>query len=106
MSIKFTYNNITYTLEFDRKTCEVAERTFGISLTDITSGKVTMVPLLFQAAFMKHHPKMRPSKINEIYASMEDKQGLYEALASMYAECVNTLLDEPDEGNATSLTTE
>lgn len=99
--IVFEYEDEEYILELDRRTCEMGERSMGLSIGDLTAGKLTLLPGLFQVALVKHHPKLKPSKVKELYDSMTDKQGLYEALYVMYAECVDTLLDEPEEGKAT-----
>lgn len=90
---------VIYTLEFDRKSASIAERTFGFSTADLMGGKLTYFPQLFQAAFQKHHPKIRPAVVSELFEQAENKMELYEALTAMYAECVSTLVDEPAEGN-------
>ena len=100
--IEFESNGTTYTLEFDRRSAEVAERTMGLSLSDLLNGKLTLFPSLFQAAFLKHHPKIKPSVVQAFFESMEDKQELFQALVGMYAECVTTLVDEPEEGKGNS----
>ena len=100
--IEFEYKGEPYTLEFDRKSCEIAERSLGLSVNDVSSGKITLLPVLFQAAMRKHHPQVKHSQIMEMFNTMGDKQGLYEGLLTMYVECVETLLEEPDEGNVTS----
>ena len=102
--IVFEKDGTEYTLEFDRRTCEVAESRLGLSLTDVLNGKLTLFPALFQAAFLKNHPKVGHQRIMEIFNDMKNKQALYEALVAMYAECVSTLVD--DEGNGTDWTTE
>ncbi len=94
--------NVKYTLEFDRKSAEIAERSLGLSLTDLMNGKLTYFPQLFQAAFIKHHRKAKPSTIQGLFERVENKQELYEALVAMYAECVSTLVDEPEEGKGLS----
>ena len=91
--------NVAYTLEFDRKSASIAERSFGFSTADLLGGKITYFPQLFQAAFLKHHPKIKPSVVQGLFEQVENKQELFEALTAMYAECVSTLIDEPEEGN-------
>lgn len=101
--IQFEANGKQYELEFDRQTAAVAEKRYGISLGEVLDGKLTYLPLLFNAAFLKHHPKERQSVIDALFDGMSDKQGLLEALLGMYAETVATLLEEPeDEGKAIS----
>ena len=91
--------NVVYTLEFDRKSASIAERTFGFSTADLMGGKLTFFPQLFQAAFLKHHGKIKPSVVQGLFEEVENKQELFEALTAMYAECVSSLIDEPEEGN-------
>lgn len=98
--------NVTYTLEFDRRSASIAERTFGFSAPDLMGGKVTYFPQLFQAAFMKHHPKIKPSVVQGLFEDAENKEELYEALTAMFIECVGTLMDEPEEGNGIGWTLE
>lgn len=99
--IKFEYEGTTYTLEFDRDTAQKAERAFGISIGEIQSGKTYLVHDLFMAAFMKHHPHIKPSVVDGFFENIKDKTELYQTLAKMYAEAAGSLLDEPeDEGKA------
>lgn len=99
--IKITSKSgVAYTLEFDRKSVEVAERTLKFSLTDLMDGKLTYFPYLFQAAFLKNHPKMKPAAVQELFGQVENKMELYQALTAMYAETIGQLVDEPAEGNS------
>lgn len=102
--IRIEKDGTEYLLEFDRRTCEVAETRLGLSLSDVLNGKLTLFPSLFHAAFLKNHPKVGHQRVMEIFNDMKNKQALYEALVGMYAECVSTLVD--DEGNGTDWTTE
>lgn len=101
-TIEFDYQDKHYTLEFDRSTAAAAERRYGISLNEVLDGKLTYLPPMFAAAFLKHHPRVPQAKIDEIYDQMGDKQGLMEGLLGMYAETVMTLMEEPEEGKAIS----
>ena len=100
--IEFENDGSTYTLEFDRRSAEIAERSLGVSLTEILNGKVTYFPALFHASFLKHHPKIKPGKVKRLFEAMENKDKLFEALTGMYAETVSTLMDDPEEGKAQS----
>ena len=62
-----------------------------------------MIPLLIQGAFMKNHPTLKYVKVEEIFMAQNNRAGLVNALAELYAETVNTLLgdEEDDEKNAT-----
>lgn len=98
--IQFESNGSTYTLEFDRKSAMDAERMFGISISEVQSGKVSMLPLLFAGAFVKHHPHIKSGVVSGMLDKMGDKASLYQALAGMYLEAASTVLEDPEEGNA------
>ena len=98
--ITFDYEGAEYTLEFDRETISAAETAYGITLNSIREAKVSTFPGLFRAAFMKHHPRVSPSLIDEMYERMPDKSGLFVELVGMYADAVNSILAEPAKGKA------
>lgn len=101
--IVFEYEGTKYTLEFDRETAVQAERAFGISVSELNSGKSHVVKDLFAASFLKHHPKIKNTTVNMFYDNIEDKTGLYRHLSEMYAAAAQTLLEDPeDEGKAIS----
>lgn len=95
-------NGTVYVLEFDRKSAEIAERSLDISMAALTDGKLTYFRPLFQAALLKHHGKVKPAVVWELFDKVENKQELFQALVGMYAECVSTLVEEPEEGNGLS----
>jgi hypothetical protein len=99
--IKMTYNGKEFTLEYNRYSVQLLEKA-GIALSDIDRKPMTVLPLLFQGAFIMHHQNTPQSVIDKIFENCENKQKLLQALIVMYQEPVNTLLAEPesDEGNA------
>lgn len=100
--IQFEYEGKKYTLEFDRSTVAAAEQTLGVSMQGVRELRITMFPLLFQAAFLKHHRRVDPKLIDEIYECMPNKQELFMALGEMYAENIESLVKEPPKGKAIS----
>lgn len=100
--IKFTYQGTEYIMEFDRDTVAQTEKAFDISIGDVRDGKISAFYGLFYGAFLKHHPNIKQSTVENFMKLMPDKQGMFRNLAMMFGNCVNTLLDEPDEGNAIS----
>ena len=100
--ITFTYagNGKEYTLAFTRKTVEMMEHQ-GFRADEATEKPMTTLPKLFQGAFLAHHRYERKEVIDEIYASMTNRQELISKLIEMYNEPIATLLDEPEpsEGN-------
>ena len=99
-------NGKEYTLEFTRKTVEMMERQ-GFRADEAMEKPMTTLPKLFQGAFLAHHPRESKTVIDEIYASMTNRQELISKLIEMYNEPIATLLDEPElsEGNVSWTTT-
>ncbi|WP_407453566.1 DUF5055 domain-containing protein [Methanobrevibacter sp.] len=101
--IKLQHKDKEYILEFSRNTAKaIEERGFNLELVGIAPNK--MIPLLIQGAFMKNHPTLKQTKVEEIFLAQKGRAGLINALAELYAETVNSLLgneDEDDEKNAT-----
>ena len=100
--IKFDYMGTTYIMEFDRETVAQTEKMFDISIADVRDGKISAFEGLFHGAFLKHHPNIKQATVENFMKLMPDKQAVFRNLAMMFGNCVNTLLDEPEEGNAIS----
>lgn len=96
--INFTYGERDYTLEYTRETAAATEQR-GFQIREIDNLPVTMIPHLVEGAFLAHHPYTKPELIDEIYKSIPDKAAFIHALAEMYADAMNTLFDEPEEGS-------
>ncbi len=99
---EFEYNGTTYTMEFDRDTVRAAEAAFGFDVSNVTKPSTTNMENLFHASLLKHHPNIKPSTVDMLYAPQDDKVGLFQDLVAMYMETVGTLLVEADEGKAVS----
>ena len=98
--IKLKYEDKEYLLEFDRSTVEMLEKT-GFSLQKYTDSIATMQPLLFRAAFFKHHKFEKGIDYDKIWDSVKQKGKLAGALLDMVGETYQTLMtnDETAEGN-------
>ena len=98
--INFTYNGKEYTLEYTRESVKQMERE-GFVANDIITKPMLTLPKLFAGAFKAHHRfDTKQKQIDEIFELFKSKQALVEKLAEMYAEPMETLLDDVDEGNA------
>lgn len=95
--LTITHEGKTYTLEYTRDSVKSLEHN-GFNINQISEKPLSTIPTLFAGAFIAHHPKVRTATINQIFAAMPDKVGLLSKLTEMYAEPVDTLLDEPEEG--------
>jgi hypothetical protein len=98
--INLTYNKKDYILEYNRQSVKTMEQQ-GFVLEDLTAKPMTMIPLLFQGAFIKNHRGIKRNLMDEIFEELGDKTALMEALMEMYAETLSTLTDGNGEGNAT-----
>jgi len=90
--LQFNYDDKDYVLEYNRASLKEFERD-GYVLNDVATKPVTYIPVLFTYAFKKNHKNVKQSTIDEIYESMDDKQGLLEALMEMVGEAMNSLFD-------------
>lgn len=91
-----------YTLEYTRRSVELLERK-GFKLEEIGKFPLTMLPTLFEGAFLAHHKQIKKETVDEIFASLKNKDELFGKLAEMYSEPIEAYVAEPedDEGNAT-----
>jgi len=99
-SITFEYQNVSYTLEFTRKSIETMERQ-GFVAADIAEKPMLTLPTLFAGAFLAHHRYLKRETIDQIFYKLSNKQELIGKLAEMYNEPILALMDEPEdnEGN-------
>lgn len=97
-TISLEFNGRNYTLEYTRKSVETLERS-GFVISDIGDKPVTTIPTLFWGAFLANHRAMQQSVTNEIFKKLKNKESLIDKLAEMYGETMDTLMDEPEEGN-------
>lgn len=90
----------TYTLEFNRNSVMSAERA-GFRPDMVDAQPMTMLPLLFYAAFKMHQPKITQVETDEIlFKKMCGlNPALIERLAQLYAEPTKTLIRSDDYGD-------
>ena len=98
--INLSYNKKDYILEYNRQSVKTMEGQ-GFVLEELTAKPMTMIPLLFQGAFIKNHRGIKRNLMDEIFEEIGDKTALMEALMEMYAETLTSLTDDNGEGNAT-----
>lgn len=100
--INLTYKDEKYCLEFNREVVKLLEKN-GFKLEEFLEKPMSNIELVFTASFVKNHPKVKQTLVDEIFASCKDKSNLLVSLQQMITECYDSLLSEPesDEGNAT-----
>lgn len=96
--IKLTYDEKEYELEYSRQSVKTMESR-GFILDEVSSKPMTMIPLLFEGAFIKNCSGVKRKVMDEIYEGIGDKTGFIQALAELYAETLSTLTDSNGEGN-------
>lgn len=99
-TITLEFEKEKYTLELDRSAVKYLEDQ-GFIADDITKKPVTMIPMLFYAAFKKHNTGIKRKTVEAIYEDLQDKDSLVSALIEMYIEPVEAMFDSNVEGNAT-----
>lgn len=98
--IVLKHNNKEYVLEYNRQSVKMIEGQ-GFVLDEIATKPVTMIPLLFQGAFIKNCKGTKRAVIDEIYDGIGNKSDLMNVLLEMYAETLSSLTDDTEEGNVT-----
>lgn len=96
--IVIEHDNKEYVLEYNRQSVRQMEGQ-GFVLDEITSKPMTMIPMLFEGAFIKNCKGVKRKVISDIYEGISDKTGLLEALMEMFAETLSTLTEDNAEGN-------
>ena len=96
--ITFTYGGKQYVLEFTRESVEEMERR-GFVVEDLLAKPLTVLPTLFAGAFIANHRFTKRKLINEIYSKIDDKVGLVNTLAEMYALVLEEFIDELQKPN-------
>ena len=98
--LNFEHGGKEYTLEYTRESVKQMERE-GFVASDIVNKPMLTLPKLFAGAFKAHHKyDTKQKQIDEIFELFKNKQALIEKLAEMYAEPMETLMDDVDEGHA------
>ena len=100
--INLTYDKKEYTLEYNRQSVRTMESQ-GFVLDELSSKPVTMIPMLFNGAFIKNHRGIKRTIMDEIFDNIGDKTALMQALIELYAETLSSLTEDREdaEGNAT-----
>ena len=99
--ITFEFEKKQYTLEYTLRTAGQANED-GFILDQLGDKPALMIPKLVYWAFVRHNRGITRKQTEEIYEWIKDKNGFITALAEMYAEACNALVDgdENDAGNA------
>lgn len=89
--------NVPYVLTFTAETVKALEAK-GFSLEEITTKPMTMIPMLFEGAFLaKEKDKVTPEKVVKIYKAQKNKTGLLQKLLELYNDPIDEVIVK--EGN-------
>ena len=99
--VSLSYKGKDYVLGYNRRTASAIESQ-GFNLESLTAQPSVMIPMLFYGAFAKNHTGIKRNLVDEIFDNLSGKRELIQLLAEMYAETVNTLMEDAPEakGNA------
>lgn len=99
--IQFEHDGKEYTLEYTLRTAGNANAD-GFVLDELGDKPALMIPKLVFWAFNRNHRSVTRKQAEDIYDSINQKGAFITALAEMYAEAVNALVDgdSEEEGNA------
>lgn len=93
MTITDPDNGREYTLEFNRRSVAKAEAA-GLDVNKLESASMTMIPKLFWAAFLMHHPQMTQDQTDKILfdglGGLNEEEMAY--LGKLYAAPFNALI--------------
>ena len=64
--INLTYKDEKYCLEFNRETFKLLEKN-GFKLEEFLEQRMSNIELVFTASYVKNHPKIKQTVIDEIY---------------------------------------
>lgn len=90
-------DNNPYTLTFTAETVKALEAK-GFSLEKVTDMPMTMIPMLFEGAFLAKSQEITTEKATEIYKLQSDKTGLLTKLLELYNDPIDEVIVK--EGNS------
>ena len=93
-------NGKEYTLEFNRYSIVEMEKR-GFDITKAEARPLATLTEITRGAFIMHHSDMSVEEVDLIIDKIDDKLGLINALASMYKDAIESVLNGSKKGNAT-----
>lgn len=97
--ITITYHGKTYQVGYTRQAAQNAESA-GFVASEVSGKPALMVPILVYYGFQAHNSGIKRKLVEEIYDQLKNKDAFVTALIDMYADTVNTLMDDSSEGEA------
>ena len=99
--ISLEFEGKRYTLEYTLRTAGQANED-GFVLEQLGDKPALMIPKLVYWAFVSKQRGITRKQTEDIYSWIKNKTGFVAALAEMYADAVNALIDdeEDEQGNS------
>lgn len=94
--ITIKHEDKQYTLEYTRNSVKKMEQA-GFIIQDIQSKPGTLVPMLFEGAFLSKHRYVKKEVLDEIFNNLENKEDFIAVLAEMYQDTLLTIISNTDE---------
>ena len=98
--IIFTYEGRKYTLMYTKATVQRMEAA-GFRFNEVSNQPTTMLPLLFQGAFVAKHPRIRSSLVDEMYETTANLDELNRKLIELASDAIAGLFGGTEEEEAT-----
>lgn len=98
--IEVTYQKNTYKFGFTRAAAQAAERE-GFVAAELGNKPNVMIPILVYHAAAAYNNGVKRKLVTKIFDDIQDKDEFISALLEEYAETVNTLVQNNEQGNAT-----
>lgn len=96
-TLKITYDDKEYTLKYTTATIQAMEKR-GFDASLVENKPMTMLPLMFEGAFLANHPYVNPKKTAEIFDACEDKSGLIDALSDLLRDSFDAFMENKQTG--------
>lgn len=100
-NITITHNDRKYVLEFDKATVKTMERA-GFVLEKVGEMPATMIPMLWQGAFVKNEPRLSANVKEEIFDNMSNKTDLILKLMELYEDTLSGLFEDNENSKNSS----
>lgn len=84
--------SLTYTLKSVK---QMADN--GFNIQDCSDNPVAGIPKLFAGAFLAYHRTLPQAKIDELWASVGNKEEFIPVLVELYNDPINKLFGEPED---------
>jgi len=94
--IKLNYKGKDYVLEYSKKSVSIMEQA-GLNMQEIGNKMATMLPIMYEGAFIMHHRALNSEMKDEIYVLLKDKEQLFMKFIEMITETYTSLYEQNED---------